>query len=146
MNCQRTSKVLFSDIYWQDQISFYKDQLTDFRSSKNQPLSLKEAETQTRNSIREFGEWNREMVKLLRKLITKLEGTVEAWERFVRKDIGYFLFDNDGVPSAPSFLECSVNAVDNIFLDLKDILRKFKHLEEELCKDNPLLGVSYSLY
>ena len=86
------------------------------------------------------------MVKLLRKLINKLGDTVEAWERFVRKDIGYFLFDDDGVPSTSSFLKFSVNAVDNIFLELKDILRKFKHLEEELCKDNPLLGVSYSLY
>ncbi|PMD62171.1 uncharacterized protein K444DRAFT_363261 [Hyaloscypha bicolor E] len=82
------------------------------------------------------------MVKLLRKLMSKLGDTAEAWERFRRKDIGYFIPDDDGVPSTSSFLKCSVNVVDNIFLDLKDILRKFRHLEQELCKDNSLMGLN----
>jgi hypothetical protein len=80
------------------------------------------------------------MVTLLRKLISRLGDTVDAWKRFQRKDIGYFLFD-DGLPTSSSLLTCSVNAVDNVFLDLKDILSKFRQLEEKLCQDSPQ-GVS----
>ena len=80
------------------------------------------------------------MVTLLRKLISKLGDTIDAWDRFQRKDIGYFLFD-DGLPTTASLLKCSVNEVDNVFLDLKDILRKLRQLEKGLCQDNPQ-GVS----
>jgi hypothetical protein len=94
----------------------------------------------TTSGVREIGTWNGEMVTLLRKLISKLGDTVEAWDRFQKKDIGYFMFD-DGLPTTSSLLRFSVNEVDNVFLDLKDILRKLRKLEKGLCQDSPQ-GVS----
>jgi hypothetical protein len=81
-----------------------------------------------------------ETVTLLRKLISGLGDTVDAWNRFQRRDIGYFIFD-DELPTNSSSLKCSVNAVDNVFLDLKDILRKLRQMERGLCQDSPQ-GVS----
>ena len=109
------------------------------RSRNSHNLSLKIDHSNTKE-VRKIGEWNGEMVTLLRKLISKLGDTIDAWDRFQRKDIGYFLFD-DGLPTNASLLKCSVNEVDNVFLDLKDILRKFRQLEKGLCQDNPQ-GVS----
>lgn len=80
------------------------------------------------------------MVTLLRSLTSRLGDTVDAWDRFQRKDIGYFLFDEDS-PTASSYLKALVNDVDTIFSDLKDILRKLQHLEGEICQDSPQ-GVS----
>ncbi len=88
------------------------------------------------HDLRERGE----TVTLLRRLIGCLWNTVNAWDRFQRKDIGYFLFD-DGLPTNSSFLKDSVNVVDNIFLDLKDILKKLQQMERDLCQDSPQ-GVS----
>jgi hypothetical protein len=45
----------------------------------------------TRQAVRSFSEWSREMVALLRKLVNRLGNTVDAWDRFQRKDMGYFL-------------------------------------------------------
>jgi hypothetical protein len=70
----------------------------------------------------------------LRKLITLLGDTVEAWIRFQRRDILYFLFD-DGLPTNSLLLKDSVHAVENVFLDLNDILRKLRGLERGLCED-----------
>jgi hypothetical protein len=80
------------------------------------------------------------MVKLLRDLISRLRDTVEAWDRFQRKDIEYFLFDDDS-PTTELFLKNLVTVVDTIFSDLRDILRKIQQLEDELCQDSPQ-GVS----
>jgi hypothetical protein len=77
-----------------------------------------------------------DIIALLRKLISRLGDTVDAWDRFQRKDIGYFLFD-DGLPTNSSLLKSSVNEVDNVFLDLKDILRNFLRLEKGLFQDTP---------
>ena len=82
------------------------------------------------------------MVKLLRCLLSHLEDTVDAWDRFQKADIGYFLFDDD-CPTTSSLLKASVLAVDTIFLDLKAILKKLRSLEDKLCQDNPQ-GVSRS--
>jgi hypothetical protein len=109
------------------------------RSRNNHNLSLNINHSNTRE-VRKIGARNGEMVTLLRKLISKLGGTIDAWDRFQRKDIGYFLFD-DELSTTASLLKCSVNEVDNVFLDLKDILRKLRQLETGLCQDNPQ-GVS----
>jgi hypothetical protein len=84
------------------------------------------------------------MVGLLRQLISGLSDTVGAWDKFQRKEIGYFLYDGES-STAASTLKSSVNAVDNAFWDLKDLLRKLRDLESELCKDNPQ-GVSHLPY
>jgi hypothetical protein len=110
------------------------------RSRKNHNLPVDFDNLNTRQGVREIGAWNRKMVALLRRLISRLGDTVDAWDRFQRKDIGYFLFDDDA-PTKASLLKGSVNVVDNIFLDLKDIFRKLRQLEEELCQDSPQ-GVS----
>jgi hypothetical protein len=115
--------------------------LADFHKSRNnQDLLLDFDNTNTKQGVRKFGAWNRELVMLLRKLISRLGSTVDAWERFREKDIGYFLLD-DELPTTASLLECSVNAVDNVFRDLKAILRKLRELKDELCHDSPQ-GVS----
>jgi len=79
-------------------------------------------------------------VGLLRNLITKLTTTVDAWDRFQRKDIGYFLFDDDS-PTSFAFLKGLVNDVDTGFSDLSDILKSLEKLESELRQDSPQ-GVS----
>ena len=80
------------------------------------------------------------MVKLLRQLIRRLSDTVGGWDKFQRKEIGYFLYDEKPSTALPS-LKPSVDAVDTAFLELKEILRKLQALEKELCEDNPQ-GVS----
>jgi hypothetical protein len=89
-----------------------------------------------RNVPLEYQAWSIEMQRLLRRLQSCLGDTVGAWDKFTKKDIGYFLFD-DECPATSSRLKCSVNAVDNVFLDLKDILRKLRHLEDEVKQENP---------
>jgi hypothetical protein len=76
------------------------------------------------------------MVTRLRTLLSRLGDTVDAGDRFQRADIGYVLFDDD-CPTASRLLKDSVIAVDTVFLDLKDIQRKLRNLENELCQDNP---------
>ena len=80
------------------------------------------------------------MVKVLRRLKSRLSDTVDAWDKFQRKQIGYFLLD-DSFPTSSSPLKSSVSAVDDVFLDLKGFLKKLQQLENELCQDNPQ-GVS----
>jgi hypothetical protein len=80
------------------------------------------------------------MVRLLRRLKSRLSDTVDAWDKFQRKEIGYFLLDDSSATSS-SPLESSVSAVDDVFLDLKGFLKKLQQLENELCQDNPQ-GVS----
>ena len=75
------------------------------------------------------------MVKLLRQLIGRLSDTVESWDKFRRKDIWYFLDGNRSTTSVS--LKPSVDAVDMMFSELKEILRKLQALEKELSKDNP---------
>jgi hypothetical protein len=80
------------------------------------------------------------MVMLLRSLICRLGDTVDAWEGFQRKDIGYFQFDDDS-PTSALFLKDLVNSVETIFSHLRYILRRFHQLENELRQDSPQ-GVS----
>ncbi|KAE9375793.1 hypothetical protein N431DRAFT_454401 [Stipitochalara longipes BDJ] len=103
------------------------------KSNHNHPLEIDHWNTR---GVREIGVWNGEMVRLLRKLINKLGDTLDAWDRFHKKDIGYFLFDDD-LSTTESILKNSVDKVDNVFLDLKDILKKLRKLEKGLCQDSP---------
>ena len=80
------------------------------------------------------------MVVLLRDLICRLGATVDAWEEFERKDIGYFQFDDDS-PTSDEFLKELGNSVETIFSRLRNILRRFHQLENELRQDSPQ-GVS----
>jgi hypothetical protein len=84
------------------------------------------------------------MVKLLRQLIRGLSDTVGAWEKFQRKEIGYFLHDGKHSTAPPS-LKLSVSAVDKAFSELKELHRKLEELKKELCEDNPQ-GVSRLLH
>jgi hypothetical protein len=81
------------------------------------------------------------MVNLLRHLIRGLSDTAGAWEKFQRKEIGYFHDSNSSTASPP--LEPSVNAVDKAFSELEVLRRKLQDLKKELCEDNPQ-GVSLS--
>jgi hypothetical protein len=80
------------------------------------------------------------MVELLRLLRNRLSDTVAAWDEFRRGEIGYF---NDGESTAVlSPLKDSIGAVNKAFSDLKEVLRKLRDLERELCEDSPQ-GVSH---
>ena len=85
------------------------------------------------------------MLALLRQLIRSLSDLVSNWERFQNTDIAYF-FDEDTENSSANTMcyQASLEATEKCFLDLKDLLRKLKSLEEELSSDNPQ-GVSRRL-
>lgn len=86
--------------------------------------------------------WNLPMTKLLQLLIPRLSDTVAAWDAFQRREIGYFVDDNER--STASALGGSVDAVDKVFLELGVRLLKLQDLKRELEEDNPH-GVSYSI-
>jgi hypothetical protein len=80
------------------------------------------------------------MVALLRRLRNRLSDTVAAWDEFRGGEIGYF---NDGeYTPVSSPLKNSMGNVNKAFSDLKEILRKLRDLERELCEDSPQ-GASY---
>jgi hypothetical protein len=78
------------------------------------------------------------MLKLLRQLISRVSDTIEAWDEFCRKDIGYFL--DDDTPSSLS-LKHSIGAVDSGFAKMRCLLSRLQRLQKELSQDSPQ-GVS----
>ena len=80
------------------------------------------------------------MVKLLIQLISRLSDTVEAWDEFQGKEIGYFLYGADS-PNCSAPLRPLVAAIEKAFSRLRVILWKLGRLRKELCEDNPQ-GVS----
>ena len=94
----------------------------------------------SRQAARNYSDWCSEMVELLRRLTNRLSDFVAGWDEFRRGEIGYF---NDGESTAVlSPLKDSMGAVNKAFSDLKEILRKLRDLERELCEDSPQ-GVSH---
>jgi hypothetical protein len=121
--------------------------LTDFyanRSRTHHVFPLQSSDPKSRQKVWDFSTWNREMVKLLRQLISGLSDTVGAWDEFQRKEIGYFLYDGDS-PTTSSSLKPSVAAVDKAFSELSGLLRKLQDLRNELYEDNPQ-GVCHLSY
>jgi hypothetical protein len=84
------------------------------------------------------------MVALLRDLRCSLSNTVVAWDKFQKKELGYFLFDDHSSDrfGFASSLRASIGVVDDSFSEMRDVLRKLQVLEKELCEDNPQ-GVSH---
>jgi hypothetical protein len=76
------------------------------------------------------------MVKLLRQLISTLSDTVEAWDQFQQKEIGYFVCHSEP-PPALAFLKSSVAAIEKAFLKLKVLRGTLQNLRKELCEKNP---------
>jgi hypothetical protein len=97
-----------------------------------------------RRGVREFSKWNGELVKLLKRLTSRLSETVEAWEEFrcQRKEIEYFLSDAGEPPASRLSLKSSIVAIDKTFSDLRLLLAKLQRFEKELCDGNPQ-GVSH---
>jgi hypothetical protein len=83
-------------------------------------------------------------LELLRQLIRRLSGAVEAWGEFQRKEIGYFLYDGESPTASPS-LRPSLDAVDRVFSNFKGCLRRLQDFEKELREDHPH-GVSRLSY
>jgi hypothetical protein len=88
--------------------------------------------------------WITQLVELLRQLIRLLSRTVEAWDEFQRKEIGYFLYDGESPTASPS-LRPSLDNIDRVFSNLKGCLRKLQDFEKELRDDHPH-GVSRLSY
>ncbi|PMD47172.1 hypothetical protein L207DRAFT_627873 [Hyaloscypha variabilis F] len=89
----------------------------------------------SRQAARNYSDWCTQMVALLRRLRNRLSDTVAAWDEFRGGEIGYF---NDGESTAVfSPLKNSMGDVNKAFSDLKEILRKLRDLERELCEDSP---------
>ncbi|KAE9363248.1 hypothetical protein N431DRAFT_357282 [Stipitochalara longipes BDJ] len=105
-------------------------------SKRNADFPLEFDHAKTRQAVLDVTAWNREMVKLLRRLRSRLEDTVNAWDRFQKAEVGYFLFDDDS-PTASTSLRDMTSSVDTIFWDLKEILKKLESLQAELCQDSP---------
>jgi hypothetical protein len=80
------------------------------------------------------------MVKLLRQLISRLSDTVDAWDQFQQKEIGYFGCHSEPPAASPS-LKSSVAAVEKPFGKLKVLRGALQDLKKELCEENPQ-GVS----
>jgi hypothetical protein len=80
------------------------------------------------------------MVELLRRLKNRLSDAIATWDEFRGAEIGYF-YDSDST-AVLSPLKVSMGAVNKSFSDLKEILRKLRDLERELCEDSPQ-GVSH---
>jgi hypothetical protein len=101
-------------------------------------------DSRTRKEAERISSWSAQILELLRRLITRLSDIVMAWDRFKQKDMGYFLFDDDnGSRTSSSPLKSSVNFVDHCFLDLKDILKKLCHLEDDLRKNSHVSHLSW---
>jgi hypothetical protein len=117
---------------------------TDFdtnRSRTIQEFPVLSKDPKIRKAVREFCEWNRKVVKLLRQLIRVLSNTIEAWDEFKRKKIGYFLYDGESAMFSTS-LRPSLMAIDTTFWELKVLQKTLEDLKTELCEDNPQ-GVSH---
>ena len=82
------------------------------------------------------------MVILLRQLVKCLSATIRTWEKFQRREIGYFLYEESG--AASSSLRPSLFAIDKAFSELNELRGLLQDLKKELCEDNPQ-GVSYAL-
>jgi hypothetical protein len=108
------------------------------RTNHIMPKPSKDA---SRQAARNYSDWCTEMVELLRRLTNRLSDFVACWDEFRGGKIGYF---NDGESTAVlSPLKDSMGAVNKAFSDLREILRKLRDLERELCEDCPQ-GVSHS--
>jgi hypothetical protein len=109
------------------------------RSRKNHIFPMLSHDPKTRQGVRDFSNWNRELLTLLRQFTSTLTETARAWDRFKRTEIWYFL-DNDS-PTASS-LKDWIDSIDKTFSDLNDYLWKLQVLEKELFEDSPQ-GVSH---
>jgi hypothetical protein len=72
------------------------------------------------------------MISLLRQLIADLLDTVEVWNHFKQKEIGYFLSDSD----PPNPLDSSLGAIEKSFQELERLHKKLQNLRKELSEEN----------
>jgi hypothetical protein len=83
--------------------------------------------------VPDFIQWNHQMISLLRQLITSLLDTVEVWNHFTRKEIGYFRCESD----PPNPLASPLGAIEKSFQELERLHKKLQNLRKELCGENP---------
>lgn len=81
------------------------------------------------------------MVKLLRLLISGLFDTIQAWDQFAEKEIGYLRCPND----PRNALASPLDAIEKAFREMKKLHKKLQNLRKELCEENPQ-GVSCSCH
>jgi len=92
--------------------------------------------SETRQVVSAIHEWNGQMVTLLRRLRGRLGDIVDAWDKFQQGEIGYFLFDEESPTVSIQLKECVI-AIDAVFLEFKDILKKLERHAHWLCQDSP---------
>jgi hypothetical protein len=113
--------------------------------SRDHVFPISSNDPQSRQQLRDFSNWNTQLVKLSKRLISCLSDHVGTWDEFTsqRKDIDYFLDDRDSQSGAfsSSSLQLSITAINNTFSDLKTLRQKLVNFEKELRDDNPQ-GVS----
>lgn len=102
------------------------------RSTKYHVFPLASNGARTRQEVRDFCDWNSQMMHLLRDLISALHDTVGAWEKFERSSITYFSHHGKLPNSSQVDQSVSVATIGKTFTDLKDILHKLEYLEKTL--------------
>jgi len=88
-------------------------------------------DSKTGQEARDYTNWNIQFLELLRQLIRRLSDTIEAWDEFQRKEIGYFLYDGESPTASPS-LRPLLHSIDRVFSKFKGYLRKLQDFEKEL--------------
>jgi hypothetical protein len=100
-------------------------------------LPLSSDDPKARGQVRDSIRWNNQMVKLLQQLISGLSDTIQVWDHFQQKDIGYFRCQSD----PPNSLASSLDTIERAFGKLRMLRTKLQTLKKELC-DNAPQGVS----
>lgn len=114
---------------WRETINVVEDIVKQART--NHVIS-KPSDDASRQAALNYSNWCNQLIQLLKLLINSLSDTVATWDEFQRGEIGYF---DDGEAKSP--LTKSMFIVKKKFSDLKEILRKLRDLELQLCADSP---------
>lgn len=96
-------------------------------------FQLSSTDPKARQQVRDFILWNHQMISLLRQLMIGLLDTVEVWDQFTEKEIGFFLCQSD----PPNALASPLGAIEKSFQEMKRLHNKLQNLRKELREENP---------
>ncbi|ORY67223.1 uncharacterized protein BCR38DRAFT_509939 [Pseudomassariella vexata] len=89
-----------------------------------------------RSTRKKFLHWTDKVIELLRKLIEKLDETVEAREKFNAGSIGYFYAPGASTNISKTDHKTLI-CINEDFAELAGLLRKLELLKDKICEDIP---------